>query len=134
MVGQDPFEVVMLPGENFGQYLARVTMTMAFHMMHPNSPFHDPTTRARCLLNGLFEEEPWSYFRQKYRNFMETGELGEYANYFTEKGNPWWCILQELTLRDAANRTRNPLAWYFDAFPEMAPPFIECTLSSKALL
>jgi len=93
MVGQDPFEVVMLPGENFGQYLARVTMTMAFHMMHPNSPFHDPTTRARCLLNGLFEEEPWSYFRQKYWIFMETGELGEYADYFTAKGNPWWCIL-----------------------------------------
>jgi len=27
-----------------------------------------------------------------------------------------------LTLRDAAGRTRNPLAWYFDTFPEMTPP------------
>ena len=110
MVGQDPFEMVMLSRDNFGQYLARVIMIMAFYMMDPNSPFHDSKTRARCLLNGLSEEEPWSYFRHKYRNFMETGELGEYADYFTTKGNPWWCILQELTLRDAANKTRSPLA------------------------
>jgi len=122
MVGQDPFEVVMLPGETFGQYLARITIAMTVHMVDPNSPFHDPTIRARCLLNGLSEEEPWSHFRQKYREFMETGEMGDYADYFTANGNPWWCILQELALKDAADETGNPLAWYSNAFPEMVPP------------
>ena len=97
-------------------------MTMTFHMTDPNSPFHDPMTRVRCLLNGLFEEEPWSHFRQKYRGFMETGKIGEYADYFAAKGNPWWGILQELALKDAADGIGNPLAWYPDSFPEMVPP------------
>ena len=61
-------------------------------------------------------------FRQKYREFMETGKMGEYADYFTVKGNPWWCVLQELALKDAADGTGNPLAWYPNAFLEMVPP------------
>jgi len=93
MIGQDPFGVMMFLGETFGQYLVRVTMAMTLHVTASNYPFHNPTTRAHCLLNGLPEEELCPYFRQKCQNFIETREVREYANHFSVKKNLWMCIL-----------------------------------------
>jgi len=120
MAGQDPFDVKMLPGETFSHYLVKVTMAIAHHVTKPQSPFHNPAVQARCLLSGLSQEEPWVSFKAKYRDFTNTGEVGKYAEHFTKKGGPWKCVLQELAVRDAADRMGTPLAWYLDAFPEIA--------------
>jgi hypothetical protein len=126
MAGQDPFEVKMLPGETFTHYLIKITMAIAHHVTQPHSPFHDPAVQARCLLSGLSQEEPWISFKAKYEDFINTGEVGRYAEHFNKKRGPWKCVLQELAVRDAADRMGTPLAWYLDAFPEttknVAPP------------
>jgi len=69
-------------------------------------------------LSGLSQEEPWVSFKAKYRDFISTGEIGKYVDHFRKKrGGPWKCVLQELAIRDAADRMGTPLAWCLDAFP-----------------
>ena len=104
MAGQDPFDVKMLPGKTFSHYLVKITMAIA------QSPFHDPAVQARCLLSGLSQEEPWISFKAKYQDFINTGEVGRYAEHFNKKGGPWRCVLQELAVRDTADRMGTPLA------------------------
>ena len=110
----------MLPGETFTHYLVKITMAIAHHVTKPNSPFHDPAVQARCLLSGLSQEKPWVSFKTKYEDFINTGEVGRYAEHFNKKGGPWKCVLQELAVREAADRMGTPLAQYLDAFPEIA--------------
>ena len=88
MAGQDPFDVKMLPGGTFSHYLVKITMAIAHHVTKPQSPFHDPAVQARCLLNGLSQEEPWASFKAKYQDFINTVEVGKYAEHFSKKGGP----------------------------------------------
>ena len=52
-------------------------MTIAHHVANLESPFHDDAIQARCLLNGLSQEEQWAGFRAKYHDFINTGEVGD---------------------------------------------------------
>jgi len=92
MAGQDPFDVKMHPGETFSHYLVKVTMAIAHHVAKPQSPFHNPAVQARYLLNGLSQEEPWVSFKAKYRDFINTGEVGKYAKHFSKGGAMEVCV------------------------------------------
>jgi len=92
MVGQYHFDVKKHPGETFSHYLVKVTMAITHHVTKPQSPFHDPTVQARCLLNGLSREEPWVSFKAKYREFINTGEVGKYAEHFSKRGAMEVCV------------------------------------------
>ena len=75
----------MLPRETFRHYPVRVTMTIAHHVANPESLNHDLANQAYCLLSGLLQEELWVSFRIKYQSFIETGDVGEYADHFNKK-------------------------------------------------
>ena len=80
-------------------HIALLHMSMEVHAQDPYSEFHSTTVRAQRLLGSLPPVGPWVEFRQRYQNFMMTGNPGLDGPWFEAQGE-WMTLTAELLLRE----------------------------------
>ena len=72
----NPYLIHMAPGISIGAHISQLHAAMWVHMQNPQSEFHNVLERTRILLWSLPVVAPWIEFRQRYSDFMITGEPG----------------------------------------------------------
>ena len=80
-------------------HIALLHMSMEVHAQDPYSEFNSITVRAQRLLWSLPPVGPWVEFRQRYQNFMMTGNPGLDGPRFQAQG-AWMTLTAELLLRE----------------------------------
>ena len=72
----DPYGVNLLLGGSMIAHIALLHISMEAHAQDPYSEFHSITVRVQRLLWSLPPVGPWVEFRQRYYDFMTTGNPG----------------------------------------------------------
>ena len=112
----NPYLIHMVPGTSVVAHISQLHAAMRDHMQNPQSEFHDVLERTRRLLWSLPVVAPWSEFRQRYNDFMITGEPGIDEERFLVLG-AWNVVTRALLIREELEQR----AISYDTLPQIFP-------------